>query len=64
MTFSQRRRYISLLWSLVSNAVFPFIMGAVLTLITATHTFVESFSAFDKSGLGICVIPTTGEGKQ
>lgn len=66
MTFSQRRRLIHLLWVLISNSALPFILGFILCLISVTHSFVETITAFDKTGFGVCVQPDSKEqgGKQ
>jgi len=57
MIFTQRRRLINLLWVFVSNSALPFILGFVLCLITITHSFVETITAFDKTGFGVCIQP-------
>jgi hypothetical protein len=55
MTFSNRRRFIRLLWAFVSQGVLPFALGFVFALISVTHVVTESFSALDKAGFGSCV---------
>jgi len=57
LTYSQRKRLINLLKTSTSNLLIPFILGFVLSLISVTHTFVETFTAFDKSGFGVCLQP-------
>lgn len=57
LTYSQRRRLINLLWALASNSALPFILGFVVSLISITHTFVETVKAYDKSGFGVCIQP-------
>lgn len=55
LTYSQRRRLITLLWALASNSAFPFILGFIVALISITHTFTETITIFDKTGFGFCV---------
>jgi len=55
LTFSERRRFLNLLLSFVSDGLLPFILGAVFGLISVTHVVTESFSSLDKSGFGYCV---------
>ncbi len=55
LTYSQRRRLITLLWSFVSNSVLPFTLGFVFSTIAITYSFAETVQTFDKTGFGICV---------
>lgn len=57
LTYSQRKRLINLLWAFASNAWLPFILGFVVSLFSITHTFVETVTAYDKSGFGVCIQP-------
>ncbi len=55
LTYSQRRRFIRLLWAFISNSVLPFILGAVFSLFLVTHTVFDSFMSLDRAGLGLCI---------
>lgn len=57
MTYSQRKRLLSLLWALVSNWLPPFILGFVVSLVAVTHALVETVTAYEKSGFGVCIQP-------
>lgn len=57
MTYSQRKRLLSLLWALASNSALPFILGFVVSMISITHTFTETITTFDKTGFGVCIKP-------
>ncbi len=61
MTYSQRRLLIKLLWTFVSNATLPFILGYFLALVSITYSFTEIAKAFDKSGFGACIQPDLQE---
>lgn len=56
-SFATRRRYINLLWALVSNSALPLCLGFVIGLIAATHVFTDTFLFLDKAGFGFCVLP-------
>lgn len=62
MTFSQRCRFIRLLWALVSNSFLPFILGSVFSLVLVTHAVTDSFLSFDKAGLDVCRKIEVGQG--
>jgi len=57
LTYSQRRRLIELLWTLISNATIPFILGYFFSLISMTYSITEIATSFDKSGYGVCIQP-------
>lgn len=60
LTYSQRRRLINLLnllWSFVSNAAFPLIIGFVLGMSATLYAVAEAFDSMDKTGLSYCIKP-------
>ena len=61
MTFANRRRLLNYMWAFVSNSWLPFILGFVFCLITLTHSFIGTITAFDKSVFGICIQPDLKE---
>jgi len=56
MTYSNRRRLIWLIRSLIFNlgSVIPFLLGVVLSFLLFSSTLMDVANAFDKSQLFVC----------
>jgi hypothetical protein len=64
MTFLNRRRLVRLVFLFCENAIFPFCMGIVLSLMIWTHTLLDTFTTLDKSGFSVCVLDKGQGGNQ
>jgi hypothetical protein len=56
MSFSSRRRIFKSIIFLASNWVIPFVLGWILSLVSASLSMIDMFDSMDKSGFGVCVI--------
>jgi hypothetical protein len=56
ISFSNRRRIFKLITFLASNWIIPFVLGWILSLVSASLSMIGMFDSMDKSGFSVCVI--------
>jgi hypothetical protein len=64
MTYSQRRRIFKFITFIGSEWVTPFILGWLLSFVSATIAWVEMLESMDKASFSVCVLPTNHEAQK